>query len=198
LKKLSSHYRTYLAEPEMTMFLFQAMMWRHLYHRLFHRVGRCWGQQVHDSFMSLSGSFTASTLVSQREYLLWRLATTKLLHTCHKIDSGVVEDMTVKIYHAIWRFAKGMDYDKLKQALRKIVVIAAELSAAFARSKIIPLLSNRPESTETEGFEFDDKTMAQLGKCSKDGVVDMMISPCLLARDESDEYQLLVKADVIC
>ncbi|KAI0124244.1 hypothetical protein BJ170DRAFT_697189 [Xylariales sp. AK1849] len=202
---LSTHWMTYLngSSPGKTCLIFQAVLWRHLYHRLFYRAGRCWGQTLYRHFEGLSNLLNSQ--VDVKDYVSWRHYTSRLFHRYYPIDNAVVTEVTAKIHKSFTPFTtrrseKGGDEGdvRLKETIHKVVVLAAELSAIFASSRVVPLMANHPKNKETCGFAFDKNIMVAKGVCGgNEGIVDMMISPCLLRRDEDAEYQLLVKADVV-
>lgn len=197
LSHLSTNYYTYLTTEQTPCYLFRAMIWRQLYDHLFNDLGLAWGEQVRDSFTIMSDTLNMTGQLGHAQYLDWRVHTGRAIHTAFAIDEAVVDTITTKMYNFMMRFASDGDMGALKSSIRDIVKLAAEMNAVFARTKAIPLMSNEPSSKLTNGFDLNERTMDMKGKLFKDGVVDLMVTPCLL-RWDGDDYALLVKADVVC
>lgn len=197
LSHLSTNYYTYLTTEQTPCYLFRAMIWRQLYDHLFNDLGLAWGEQVRDSFTRMSDTLNTTGQLGHTQYLDWRVHTGRAINTAFSIDDAVVETITTKIYNVMIRFASDGDTGALKSSIRDIVRLAAEMNAVFARTKAISLMSNEPNSKLTNGFDLNERTMDMKGKLFKDGVVDLMVTPCLL-RWDGDDYALLVKADVVC
>lgn len=197
LSHLSANYHTYLTTEQTPCYLFRAMIWRQLYDHLFNDLGLAWGEQVRDAFTEMSNTLNRTGKLPHPQYLDWRVHTGRAINTAFSIDEAVVETITTKIYNVMVRFASDGDTGALKSSIRDIVRLAADMNAVFARTKAIPLMSNQPSSKLTNGFDLNERTMDMKGKLFKDGVVDLMVTPCLL-RWDGDDYALLVKADVVC
>ncbi|KAK7953858.1 hypothetical protein PG996_014744 [Apiospora saccharicola] len=196
LEKLSIHYRTFLSTDRMPCYLFRSLIWRLLCDQLFINFSLVWGQQVADNLNSMGNALWKTGKISQFEFQGWRIHTARLVHKGHEIDESVVDTVAAKIQDVMVRFASGSDALKLHGKIREIVRMAADMGSTFARTKVIPLMTNEPKSDLTHGFQCNGNTMNEAGQVVKDGKVSLMITPCLLERD-GDDYSLLVKADVV-
>ncbi|KAI1486375.1 hypothetical protein F5X96DRAFT_655363 [Biscogniauxia mediterranea] len=221
--ELSSHWKTYLTTPSLTCYLFRALIWRYLQTCLFGATfGRIWGREVRNTLGQLSSFFSPSSPVASpvgKKSVLgpsatvdqvgtlrdWQTLTATLLERTRPIDTDITNELVDKICAALTPFATdgpgssaGMDTDAdgLRKAILEIVTMSAELSAAFTRAPFIVLMSDEPGSTRTQGFPYREATMEMRGKLSSQTTVDMMISPCLLKKD--DDYEVLIKAEVVC
>ncbi|KAL7625312.1 hypothetical protein AAE478_004528 [Parahypoxylon ruwenzoriense] len=201
-EQLSTHWKSYLTNGTLTTYLFRALVWRYLYTCLFCKYCRAWGKELGDTATRLARVFAPKA--SEAECQEWRMHTAALLHKACETDAGVLGDVTQNILDAVARFtgASGAaDLDRetalgLEKKLSEMVAMAVELSAIFARSRYVALMSDKPGSTLTRGFPLQEATMDVRNKYGSHGFVDMMVSPCLLKKD--DDYSVLVKADVIC
>ncbi|KAK8038036.1 hypothetical protein PG994_014803 [Apiospora phragmitis] len=196
LEKLSIHYRTFLNADRMPCYLFRSLIWRLLCDQLFINFSLVWGRQVCDNLNNMGNALWKKGKISQFEFQGWRIHTARLVHKSHDIDESIVDMVAAKIQDVMVRFASGSDALKLHGKIREIVRLAADMGSTFARTKVIPLMTNEPRSDLTHGFQCNENTMNEAGQVIKDGKVSLMITPCLLERD-GDEYSLLVKADVV-
>ncbi|ORY71679.1 uncharacterized protein BCR38DRAFT_417724 [Pseudomassariella vexata] len=194
---LSGHWRTYLSTEGLVGYFFRALIWQHLYHGLFHKPGAVWGSRVKDGFHALNDMIQNCERIGTDEYISWRVHTGRVLGNGFHFDAKAVGRVGEGIYDVLTRYATGVDTEALKKAVVAIVELGAQLSAVFARSRIVPLMSNEPGSLLTRGYPFNAKTMDLKGNAGKKQVVDMMITPCLLKRID-DDYSVLIKAEVIC
>ncbi|KAK7966609.1 uncharacterized protein PG986_000886 [Apiospora aurea] len=196
LEKLSIHYRTFLSTERMPCYLFRSLIWRLICDQLFINFSLVWGRQVCDNLNNMGNALWKTGKISQFEFQGWRVHTARLVHKSHDIDESVVDTVASKIQDVMVRFASGSDALKLHSKIREIVRLAADMGSTFARTKVIPLMTNEPRSNLTHGFQCNANTMNEAGQVIKDGKVSLMITPCLLERD-GDEYSLLAKADVV-
>ncbi|KAK9769101.1 hypothetical protein SCAR479_02345 [Seiridium cardinale] len=202
LAALSKNSTLYLAvgasnEPHL---LFQAAIWRHLHHRFFERATRSWGEVVHQQFKALGLAFQGSGRVTEKDFEAWRIHTGRLLGISLPLDDEAIETQATKMQMALTKFMNGntaVEDVMLWEPLRQIGGIAAELSAIFARSRVLPLMSNHPSNQEPHGFPFHPGTMEKMAQCGHGEIVGMMISPILVNRDQKGEFQLLSKAFVV-
>ncbi|KAI8623688.1 hypothetical protein F5Y19DRAFT_350769 [Xylariaceae sp. FL1651] len=192
-KLLSPHWKTYTSMPDMTCYLFRALIWRYLL-RFFDVFCRACGRDISRKVGEVAA--VLSTKTPEAEYQDWRIRTATLLHKICPIDMSLVDEITTKIFEAITPLATDTDHVALKVALHEIVKMTSELSALFDRSNFVVLMYSEPGSTLTHGFPYADKLMDMRGKLGGQGVVDMMITPSLLKKE--DDYSVLVKADVVC
>ncbi|KAI0004032.1 hypothetical protein F4779DRAFT_630496 [Xylariaceae sp. FL0662B] len=193
-EQLSVHWKTYLGNDQLTCYIFRALIWRYLYTCLLSKYCRVWGKELGDTVMKVSSIFLAKA--SDAEYHDWRMHTAALLHKIGEPDSVVLKDVAEKMFEAVNPFASGIDDNALRKAVSDIVTMGAELSTIFARSRFLPLMSEKPGSDLTHGFPYKEATMEIKGKLGSQGVVDMMVSPCLLKME--GDYSVIVKAGVIC
>ncbi|KAI5924814.1 hypothetical protein F4810DRAFT_663470 [Camillea tinctor] len=221
--ELSSHWKTYLSTPSLTCYLFRALIWRYLQTCLFGAAfGRVWGRDVRNTLGQLSHLFSSSSPVSSpagKKSVLgtnstvdqvgvvrdWQMLTATLLERTRPIDTDITNELVDKICDALTPFATGgqvssagMDAgaDGLRKDIGEIVIMSAELSAAFTRAPFVVLMSDEPGSTRTQGFPYREATMELRGKLGSQSTVDMMITPCLLKKD--GDYEVLIKAEVVC
>ncbi|KAK6856151.1 hypothetical protein PG995_008302 [Apiospora arundinis] len=195
LENLSIHYRTFLSTDRMPCYLFRSLIWRLLSDHLFLNFSLVWGPEVCDHLSTMGNDLWKPDKISQVEFQGWRMHTARLIYKSYEIDEPTVDIIATKIHDTMVRFASG-DTLKLHGNIREIVRLAAEMSSTFARTKVIPLMTNEPRSALTHGFQCNANTMNEAGQVIKDGKVSLMITPCLLERD-GDDYALMVKADVI-
>ncbi|KAK8100815.1 uncharacterized protein PG998_007781 [Apiospora kogelbergensis] len=195
LEKLSIHYRTFLSTDRMPCYLFRSLIWRLLCDHLFVNFSRVWGPQMCEHLSTMGNALWKRGKISQIEFQRWRMQTARLVHKSYEVDEPTIDEMAAKIHDTMVRFAPS-DALKLHDNIREIVRLAADMSSTFARTKVIPMMTNEPRSELTHGFQCNVNTMNEAGQVIKDGKVSLMITPCLLERD-GDDYSLLVKADVI-
>ncbi|KAK6062843.1 hypothetical protein SCUP515_12972 [Seiridium cupressi] len=180
--------------------LFQAAIWRHLHHRFFEKATRSWGEVVHQQCKALGLAIQDRGRVTDNGFEAWRIHTGRLLGISLPLDDEVIKTQATKMQMALTKFMNGntavVDV-MLWEPLRQIGRIAAELSAIFARSRVLPLMSNNPSSQEPHGFPFHPGTMEKMAQCGHGHLVGMMISPILVNRDQKGEFQLLSKAFVV-
>ncbi|KAI0909013.1 hypothetical protein F4824DRAFT_497993 [Ustulina deusta] len=192
-KVLSPHWKTYASTPNVTCYLFRALIWRYLL-RYFDVPCRAFGRDVSKNIVEVAGPL--STKILDAEFQDWRIRTATLVHKAHPIDRSLIDEMATKILGAISPLVEATTSVALEASLRDIVETTAKLSAAFDRSHFVVLMHNEPGGTLTHGFPYMDKLMDMRVKLGAQGVVDLMITPSLLKKDV--EYSVMVKAEVIC
>ncbi|KAI1391071.1 uncharacterized protein F4822DRAFT_395364 [Hypoxylon trugodes] len=191
---LSTHWKSYLTSKNLASYLFRALIWRYVYTTLFSRHFRVWGKPIDNVAEKLESMFAAKA--SETEILNWRTQTTRIFHQSFQTDPNVATDAANKIFDATSQFATSADEDALKRSIQEIATTAVDLSSMFDRSRLLVLMSNKPGSQLTHGFPYQEATMEMKGKLSGQLVVDMVVSPCLLKKEE--DYSVLVKAEVMC
>ncbi|KAI0552586.1 hypothetical protein F4679DRAFT_73022 [Xylaria curta] len=195
-KALSPHWKTYASSPNMTCYIFRALIWRYLL-RYFKTPCRACGRDISNKVREVAEAI--SKKAPDPEYQDWRIRTATLVHKLYPIDTVFVEELTTQIVAAITPLVVHLDavaLKALKDSLRGIVTATAELSAAFDMCHVVVLMSNQPGSTLTHGFTYVENIMDMRAKLSSQGVVDLMITPSLLKYEA--EYSVLVKAEVVC
>ncbi|KAI0897867.1 hypothetical protein F4806DRAFT_379650 [Annulohypoxylon nitens] len=191
---LTKHWKSYLSNDKLTNYIFQALIWRYLNTCLFRKYWHVWGKQHGDAGVNLGTLF--SNKASDEEFHNWRVHTLRLLNKSCQADSGMLIDVTNKIFEALRSFATGIDSADLKTKLSEIVASAAEFSTIFGRSYYQTLMTDKPYSQLNYGFPYKPETMEVKGNLGTQSVVDLMITPCLLKKDP--DYYVLVKAEIIC
>ncbi|KAI1096780.1 hypothetical protein F5B19DRAFT_434468 [Rostrohypoxylon terebratum] len=191
---LTKHWKSYISNDKLTNYIFRALIWRYLNTCLFRKYWHMWGKQHGDAGVNLGNLF--STKASDEEFHNWRIHTLRLFHKSCQVDSGMLTDVTNKIFEALRSFATGIDSADLKMKVSEIVAAAAEFSTIFGRSYYQALMTDKPHSPLNYGFPYKPETMEVKGNLGSQLVVDLMITPCLLKRDP--DYSVLVKADIIC
>ncbi|KAI2608267.1 uncharacterized protein GGS25DRAFT_489472 [Hypoxylon fragiforme] len=192
---LSTHWRSYMTNGQLTSYIFRALIWRYLDTCLFGKYCRVWGKEPGDAAAKLAGLFSSSPKVADVEFQEWRMQTAALFQKACVPDLAVKNEVAGKILEATTNFASGVDTEGLSKAIASIVDTAAGLSAIFASTQFGVLMSDKPGSDLTRGFPHQVATMEIKGKLGSTGV-DMIISPCLLKKEA--DYTILVKAEVIC
>ncbi|KAI3316903.1 hypothetical protein HD806DRAFT_516473 [Xylariaceae sp. AK1471] len=192
-KLLSPHWKTYTSTPDMTCYLFRALIWRYLL-RYFEIPCRACGRGVSKKVAEMAAML--STKLQDADYQDWRIHTATLVHKIYPIDKSLIDEVAAKILEAIAPLVADTDSTTLIGALRDIAEMTAELSAIFDRSRFVVLMYNEPGSTLTHGFPYVEDVMDMRGKLGAQGVVDLMITPSLLKKEA--EYSVLVKAEVVC
>ncbi|OTB07863.1 hypothetical protein M426DRAFT_317753 [Hypoxylon sp. CI-4A] len=198
-ERLSKHWKSYLSNPQLTSYFFRALIWRYVYTALFSRYLRAWGREQSDLAYKLADVFATppTSKVTDADFDEWRLHTARMFHNGCPLDPTMMNTVTGRIFDTLTAFANGVDTNGLKNALSDIVKTATELTAIFARSKYIPLMSDRPGSELTYGFSYLEEMMEVKGKLGTKQVVDLMMTPCLLKQGTRD-FSLVIKAEVIC
>ncbi|KAI1121937.1 hypothetical protein F5Y10DRAFT_255207 [Nemania abortiva] len=192
-KALSPHWKSYASTPNITCYMFRALVWRYLL-RYFEVPFRAWGRDISRKIGELAEPL--SKKVSETEYEDWCIRTAALVHKTFPIDKDLVEELTEKIAEATTPLAGDVDPVALTNSIRIIVATTAELSAAFDQSRFVVLMHNEPGSDLTHGFPYRQDFMDMRAKMGSHGVVDMMLTPCLLKKEGG--YSVMVKAEVVC
>ncbi|KAJ8121933.1 hypothetical protein O1611_g9972 [Lasiodiplodia mahajangana] len=194
---LSPHWKTYTSTPNLTGYLFRALIWRYLI-RYFEVPCRAWGRdtsmKIAEVAEPMSKKISEQNL--QPEFQEWYIRTAALLHKVCPIDKRLIEEITKKIAEATTSQAEGIDPVAFRTSLSSIVTAAAELGAILDRSYFIVLMYDEPGSTHTHGFPCVPELMDTIMKLGSPGVVDLMVTPSLLKRDP--KYSVIEKAEVIC
>ncbi|KAI1199915.1 hypothetical protein F5X97DRAFT_295120 [Nemania serpens] len=190
---ISPHWKTYANTPNMTYYLFRALIWRYIL-RYFQVPCRAWGRDISKKIGEIAEPL--SKKVPDAEYQEWCIRTAVLIGKTFPIDKDFIDETTTKLIKSTMPFAGEKDPVALKAALRNIVTATAELGAAFDQSRFVVLMFNEPGSTLMHGFPFADNVMDMRAKLGSQGVVDLMITPSLLKKEGT--YSLVVKAEVIC
>lgn len=192
-KLLSPHWKTYTSTPSVTSYLFRALIWRYIL-RYFVVLCRACGREV--SKKVGEAAQVLAPKLSDAEYQDWCIRTATLVHKAYPIDKSLVDELAGKIAEAILPLVAETDSVAIRTSLQTIVMTAAELSAAYDRSRIVVLMHDQPGSTRTTGFPFAEKLMDLRAKLGSQDVVDLMITPTLLKKEA--DYSVLVKAEVTC
>ncbi|XXH00056.1 mitochondrial dynamin GTPase Msp1 [Hypoxylon texense] len=193
--QLSTHWKAYLSKSNLSGYLVQAVVWRCLNGSLFQKYCRVWGREQGNAATKLGGIL--SSKVQEAQFEDWRMLTGKLFDQAFAIDAVVLSELETRMYDILMRLAADTEpSEAIREALKNIVMTAAELSAIFARSRFVPLMADKPGSTLTRGFAVVEALMEVRGDYVTGTAVDMMVSPCLLKKE--DDYSVLVKAEVVC
>ncbi|TGJ83903.1 hypothetical protein E0Z10_g4829 [Xylaria hypoxylon] len=192
-KMLSPHWKIYASTQHVTCYLFRALIWRYIL-RYFDILCRAFGRDISKKVGEVAAAL--STKISDAEFQEWRIRTATLVDMAYSIDKTLIDETTTKILEAITPLVEETNSVALKTSLRDIVKATAELSTAIDRSRLIVLMHNEPRGSLTHGFPYTEELMDMRAKLGAQGVVDLMITPCLLKKEV--EYSVLVKAEVIC
>ncbi|KAI1157883.1 hypothetical protein F5B18DRAFT_643299 [Nemania serpens] len=190
---ISSHWKTYASTPNMTYYLFRALIWRYAI-RYFEVPCRAWGRDISKKIAEVAEPL--SRKVPDAEYQEWCIRTAVLIGKTFPIDKDHIDEITTKLMKATLPLAGDADPVALKAALRNVVAAIAELGAVFDQSRFVVLMSNEPGSALMHSFPFVENIMDMRAKLGSQGVVDLMITPGLLKKEAG--YSVVVKAEVIC
>ncbi|GAW17360.1 hypothetical protein ANO14919_068170 [Xylariales sp. No.14919] len=192
-KVLSTHWKTYASNENVTSYMFRALIWRYVL-RYFEVFCRAFGRDISRKLQEVAAAL--STKISDAEFQEWRIRTAAVVEMAYPIDKSLIDEITTKLLEAITPLVEDANPVALKTSLRDIAKTVADLSAKLDRSNFVVLMYNEPGSFLTHGFPFKDELMEIKARFGSQSVVDLMITPCLLKKEA--EYSVLVKAEVIC
>ncbi|KAI1171469.1 hypothetical protein F4777DRAFT_565448 [Nemania sp. FL0916] len=190
---LSPHWKSYANEATLASYLFRALLWRYVL-RYFDTFCRPWGRDISGKLAGMAERM--SKLAPSAEYQDWRIRTANLIFKAYPIDQALINETTEKIGGATMLFMASANIADMKEELRTIVAAVAELSALFQRSQFEILMYDKPGGTLRHGFPFNEELMDMKVKLGKMEVVDLLVTPSLLKRE--DDYKVVVKAEVTC
>ncbi|KAI6085956.1 hypothetical protein F4821DRAFT_239501 [Hypoxylon rubiginosum] len=204
--QISRNWRGYIFRgADTTAYFVQALVWRCLQTFLFEKYCRVWGREYGCAAQKLGGFFMGK--VPDAQFQAWRVRTAALFDKACEYDPAALAEVEARTCGTLLQFATGnsaadteAQKEAVRKALREIVDTAAELSAIFHYTQFVPLMTDKPRSSLTHGFPLQERTMEVRGRqqtINPNMVVDMIVSPCLLKKDVAD-FQMLVKAEVIC
>ncbi|KAI0431867.1 hypothetical protein F5Y09DRAFT_330069 [Xylaria sp. FL1042] len=193
-KLLSPHWKTYASTPNVTYYLFRALIWRYLL-RYFNVPCRAFGRDIGNKIEDILKALKQN--ISDIELQEWRIRTAALVQKAYPIDVSLINELTTRLLGAISPLVAATATTALETSLHEVVEMAAKLSAEFDRSHYEVLMSNQPTGTDTHGFPFVEDVMDMRARLGNQGLVDLMITPSLLKFYKAD-YSIIVKAEVIC
>ncbi|KAH9904874.1 hypothetical protein F4778DRAFT_731059 [Xylariomycetidae sp. FL2044] len=194
LAQLSTHWISYLTTPNHPCHLFRALIWRYLSNGFLEVIGRVWGREVCQSLGKLRQR-VFSKKITTAEKQDWAIHTGMILHKSCDLDTAKVTSTASSLYDGSAQFTSNPDLPGLKKAVRELALMAAQMSAIFARSRFFSVMSNEVGSKMMRGFPYDETSMVASGALGRDKLVDLMASPCLL-KEENGCKVVVVKAEV--
>ncbi|KAH7033163.1 uncharacterized protein B0I36DRAFT_348260 [Microdochium trichocladiopsis] len=209
LQKLTPSWKSFLTDQGYTSYIFRALIWRYLDEFMFKKPESVWGADIPQALALLTSKMALSARpgTNRDEFKRWRAQTVDLLRgnrSMCKFDDAVMSHLTQTIMGSIeWYLTnKPRNHSRVTTQVSEIVALGAELSALVARSHFAVMMSPRPGSDLIHGFQPSYETMElrhhQLRGAGpgEGGVVDLMVTPCLISTDGED-YIVLEKAEVM-
>ncbi|KXJ93004.1 hypothetical protein Micbo1qcDRAFT_52678 [Microdochium bolleyi] len=193
LKKLSPSWECFLSDQGYSSYLFRALIWRYLDEFLFKKPDSIWGESVRQAMAHI-----ASKMRDKDEAIQWRVGTAEILHTTSYYDTQTLEHLAQQIIGSIeWYLTDKDDKPSMAKSVAGIVTLGAQLSSIICRSSFGIMMSLYPGGDMIHGFEPAHKTMEVRHRLRGKEVVDLMVTPCLIAGD-AKMYTVLEKAEVMC
>ncbi|KAJ1329359.1 PTB domain-containing engulfment adapter protein 1 [Microdochium nivale] len=193
LEKLSPNWRSFLADQGYSSYLFRALIWRYLDEFMFKKPESIWDANVGPAMAHI-----ANKICDKDEALKWRLGTAETLHATAYFDMPTLENLAqIIISSTEWYLAKDEDKPKLALSVAGIVTLGAQMSSIICRSSFAVMMSTFPGGDMIHGFEPAHKTMEVRHQLRGKNIVDLMVTPCLIAGDLKG-YTVLEKAEVMC
>lgn len=212
LEKLSPNWKSFLTDNGgFTSYIFRALIWRYLDEFLFKKPESVWGADIPQALTLITARMVASSSApsldghKNEELRRWHAQTLDLLRGPRRLsrcDNAVLTHLMQTITSSIeWYIPDSEPRARAASQITEAVRQAAQLAALIARSKYGVMMGPKPGSELIHGFAPDEKTMSvrhQLREVAagESGVVDLMVTPCLIATVDND-YSVLEKAEIM-